>query len=53
MKNKRKIQCKKCKLKNFISVLHSSVFRIIVKATSSIQVPYKFHQYQNEFYTQK
>ena len=35
LKIKKKNQCKKCKLKNFISILHSSVF-----PTSSLhQVP--------------
>ena len=54
LKNKRKIQCKKCKLKNFISILHSSVPPTKLQVTSSLTS--KFHQSinNNEFYyTQK
>ena len=33
--NQKKNQCKKCKLKNFISILHSSVFQ----SSAKLQAP--------------
>jgi len=45
-KKSKKNQCKKCKLKNFISILHSSVFQ------HRYYRRYKFHQYKFQLINQ-